>query len=291
MTYYQFTEAVEDRIKEVVNGNISVGIYTADKNNGTIRKGIILKDEEVNLAPTIYLEEYYERYISGCSLEYITSDILRIYQKVCFQKSWDESCVNEYNKIKDKIIYRIINREANQKMLSEMPFVPYLDLAIVFYVLLDMSSDGTATMAIRTEHLERWEVSEEEVYEQAKKNTVRLLPDEFLTMSAVIQEFVTDEVEMENDRMFVLSNCIRSYGAATILYRGRLEAIGMYLESNYYVLPSSIHEVIIVPESEAPGIHVLSAMVREVNETQVMDEEVLSDHAYYYDRKKKMLCM
>ena len=111
-------------------------------------------------------------------------------------------------------------------------------------------------------------------------------------MAYNIEELTSQEIlSEEEDVMYVLSNQIRSYGASAILYQGRLEAIGMYLKSNYYVLPSSVHEVIVIPENEAMGIQSLSAIVQEINQTQVQEEEVLSNHAYYYDRKKKVLSM
>ena len=93
------------------------------------------------------------------------------------------------------------------------------------------------------------------------------------------------------EEMYVLSNRIRSYGAAAILYDNRLEGIGAYLKSNYYVLPSSVHEVIVIPEHAAVGKEELSAMVAEINRTQVEAEEVLSDRAYYYGREERRLCM
>ena len=88
-----------------------------------------------------------------------------------------------------------------------------------------------------------------------------------------------------------MSNRLRSYGAAAILYEDRLEGIGDYLKENYYVLPSSVHEVIIVPESAAPGWEALNALVAEVNETQIEAEDILSDRAYYYDRGKGKLLL
>lgn len=299
MTYYQFVQAVEDRMKEAVKDNIAVCIHTAEKNNGTIRKGITLTEKNINISPTIYLEEYYRQFQRGSSLEYITSDILRLYQEVRFQKSWGEEKISVYSEIKDKLIYRLVNRETNKEMLKSVPYIAYLDLAIVFCVLLEVTRYGTATMPVRNGHLDMWGITRKEVYEQAKENTVRLLPDEFSAMSAVIEEisripFNKREIEgmkFVEDDMYVLSNQLRSNGAAAILYEGRLEAIGMYLKSNYYVLPSSIHEVIIVPERAAPGKEELSAMVAEINQTQVEAEEVLSNRAYYYDRKEGELCM
>lgn len=292
MTYYQFIQAVERKLKEEVKDSVSVCVYTAEKNNGTVRKGITLSREGINISPIIYLEEYFERFKRGSSLEYITAEILRLYQEVCFYKPWKEKNLEDYEEIKDRIVYRLINREANEKMLKDVPFVPYLDLAIVFYVLLEVNHFGTATMAICNEHLKIWKISEKELFRQAEKNTSVLLRDEFQTMSAVIEELTSQEIlSEEEDVMYVLSNQIRSYGASAILYQGRLEAIGMYLKSNYYVLPSSVHEVIVIPENEAMGIQSLSAIVQEINQTQVQEEEVLSNHAYYYDRKKKVLSM
>ncbi len=296
MTYYQFVQAVEGRIKEAVKESVAVRIHTAEKNNGTIRRGLTLTEQDINISPTIYLEEYYRQFQNGGSLEHITSDILRLYNEVRFQKSWGEEKLYDYSQVKEKVIYRLVNYESNEKMLRNVPYIVYLDLAIVFCVLLEVTKYGTATMAIRNDHLDLWGVEKEELYRQASENTSKFLPDDFSSMSAVIEE-LTEESEAhisfedKEEEMYVLSNRIHSYGAAAILYSGRMEGIGMYLKSNYYVLPSSVHEVIVVPEKAAVEKEDLSAMVAEINRTQVEAEEVLSDHAYYYDRKKGRLFM
>ena len=296
MTYYQFVQAVESRIKEAVKESVAVRIHTAEKNNGTIRRGLTLTEQDINISPTIYLEEYYRQFQNGGSLEHIISDILRLYNEVRFQKSWGEEKLYDYSQVKEKVIYRLVNYESNEKMLRNVPYIVYLDLAIVFCVLLEVTKYGTATMAIRNDHLDLWGVEKEELYRQASENTSRFLPDDFSSMSAVIEE-LTEESEAhisfedKEEEMYVLSNRIHSYGAAAILYSGRMEGIGMYLKSNYYVLPSSVHEVIVVPEKAAVEKEELSAMVAEINRTQVEAEEVLSDHAYYYDRKKGRLFM
>lgn len=291
MTYYQFVQTVESKVKEVVKDNIKVCTHTAEKNNGTIRKGITLTEQGINISPTIYLEEYYRLFQSGNSLDYIISDILRLYHEVRFQKSWNEDKISVYHGIKDKIIYRLINRKANENMLKDVPYIPYLDLAIVFCVLLEITKCGTATMQISNAHLKMWGVSEKELYKAAADNTCRFLPDDFSSMSRVIEELTGLTQEDRDEYMYVLSNHIRSYGAAAILYDGRLESIGAYLKSNYYILPSSIHEVIIVPEKAAPGKEHLSLMVDEINQTQLASEEILSDKAYYYDREKECLSL
>lgn len=298
MSYEQFVTKIESNIKAHFNDGRKIYIHTAIKNNGKERKGITFVEEGVNVSPTIYLEEYYDRFSQGSSIEKVTAQILELYHQVRFGHSWEGEFVQEYTNIKDRIIYHLINRQANQELLKEVPHVPFLDLSIVFYVLIEMDPEGErmATMLIRREHLNMWKTGEEEIYRAAKHNTERLLPYEFATMYTVVEEMLDDEElkearEQKEDSMYVLTNQMRNFGAAAILYRNRLQAVGLYLKENYYVLPSSVHEVIIVPESRAPEQKDLCAIVSEINETQVKEEEVLSNHAYYYDREKKELRM
>lgn len=290
MTYYQFIQAVETRMKEVVNEEIILSIYTAEKNNGVKRQGITIAQKGINISPTIYLEEYYEKYANGCELETIIQDILRLYHEVRLQKSWDEEKINSYELIEERIVYRLVNREANDGLLKEIPYVSYLNLAIIFYVMLEVNEHGTACMLIRNEHLEMWGVSANDIYNRAKENTWRILPSEFHTMRAMMEAYNKKGSYVGMDILHVLTNKVRGFGAAAILYDGVLEMIADYLDDNYYVLPSSVHEVIIVSETEAPwGGAGLSEMVEEINHTQVDEEDVLSDVAYYYDREKKKL--
>lgn len=291
MTYYQFIHAVEVRVKEGVEENTTVYIRSAVKNNGTTRHGLTIAETGLNIFPTIYLEEYYRQFQEGSSVENIAGDILKLYGEVRFKRSFENESITDYERVKKRIIYRLVNREANKDLLKEVAYEEYLDMAIVFYVLLEVNTYGMASMLIKDEHLAMWNISAEEIYRRAHENTRKLLPYEFKTMKAVIQELTDIEDEDKEDVMYVLSNRSRSYGAAAILYKGRLEEIGEYLEEDYYVLPSSVHEMIIIPQSAAPGQEELSDLVTEINTTQVDAEEVLSNHAYYYDRKKRRLLM
>lgn len=291
MTYQQFVQAVERRVREKIGGYTSVSIYTAQKNNGTRRNGLLFSESDSNVSPTIYLEEYYWQFQQGEALDKIVEEILRLYGKIRFREQWREDVLRDFETLKSRIVYRMINRAANQEMLEEVPHVPYLDLAIVFYVLLEICDYGTAAMPVKTEHLKIWRVTAEQIYGYACKNTQRLLPYEFQTMRAVIAELADLEEDNGEDCLFVLTNCLRSFGASAVLYPGCLVEIGKYLGENYYVLPSSVHEMLIVPASAAGGKKALSAMVAEINEMQVPPEEVLSDRAYFYDCSCKELSL
>ena len=110
-------------------------------------------------------------------------------------------------------------------------------------------------------------------------------------MKDVLASMIGLEEESEEDFMYVMSNEENSFGAVCIFYDGVLEMVYQTIRENFYIIPSSVHEVIILAESMAPKKKEIEETIRDINETQVEDEEVLSDHVYYYKKKKKTLCM
>lgn len=294
MNYQQFIEEVERRVKEKIKGNetMTVYIHTAVKNNGKERKGITVSEKGIHISPTIYLEEYFQQFQEGKPIEEIVEKILQLYEEVKCSHPCEESLLQNYEELKGKFACKLIHRGKNEKLLNDIPYVPWMDLAIVVFVLLEVSPYGTATVLVRKEHLEIWGLTEAQLFDEAKKNTPILLPYQFCPMRKLLREicpYAVDEGEEEEESLYVLSNKLRSFGAASMLYDGILEKVGQKLGENYYILPSSIHEVIVVPESKSPVKQDLEEMVREINETQVEEEEVLSDRVYYFSRKENRL--
>jgi len=291
MTYYQFVQAIEKKVKKEIKECARISVYTTQKYNGTMRQGLLFSEQGSNVSPTIYLEEYYRRFEQGGSIDQIVKEILSLYAQLRFKEPWEESLIRDYTNIKEKMVYRLIHREKNLEILENMPYISYLDLAIVFYILFEAGIYGMAAMPVKTEHLRQWGITTGQAYQCAKDNTCRLLPCEFKTMRAVMAELTGMPETEEEDVLFVLSNEYRSFGAAAVLYPGELERIGECLGEDFFVLPSSVHEMLIVRKSVVLGKEALSRMVAEINATQVAKEEVLSDRAYYYSRAEKMLNM
>lgn len=292
MDYQQFVVVVKDKVALSLDDDMSLQVHTTLKNNGKRRVGLTISEKHVNIFPTIYLEEYYKQFQNGNSIEAITESILNVYHEVKFEHIWQVNTIKDFQTIQSKIVYKLIHAEKNEELLHTMPHIPYLDLAIVFYVLFDVDESGTATIPITNDLLHFWDTNLDEVYRIASENTKHLLPATFKPMRVVIEELLGNPCEdrvLEDDIMFVLTNPLRSFGAACILYDGILEQIAGQLGENFYILPSSIHEMIIVPESQSPSKEDLNDMVTEINETQVDEEEVLSDHVYYYDCKRHTL--
>ena len=283
MNYTEFVNAVKEKLTQELNGGVRVNVYTTKKNNATERTGLILETPGVNISPTIYLEEFFEH-------------LVELYEEIRQEKSWDYERMLSFEGVKDRIIFRLINTEKNKELLLDVPHREFLDLSLVFAVLVEADNDGTAVMLIKDLHMRQWKVTKEQLWNVAKENTKRLLPAECFGMNFAVYELLSRSTPGEHDRenllrrtwhpekdkMYVLSNKLKNYGAACIAYPYILDMLAGVLKENFYVLPSSVHEVIIVPESSRIRQSELERMVREINETQVPEEEILSNHAYFY---------
>lgn len=291
MNYQQFIATIQEKLSLHLE-DLEIQIHATLKNNGKERTGLTFSDKQINLCPTIYLEEFYQQFQNGLPIDDIIESILDIYYDVKFEHSWQVDSIKDFDIIQKKIVYKIINADKNERLLQTLPYNSYLDFAIVYYILFDIDASGTATIPITTDLLNAWHTDVETIHQIALKNTPKLLPYSFKPMRVVIDELLAvpciNQIQ-ENDLMFVLTNSLRSFGAACILYDNILHQIGTLLNDSYFLLPSSIHEIIIVPKRHSPDIDSLNEMVAEINETQVDLEDVLSDHVYYYDLVKNQL--
>lgn len=300
MNYRDFAHAVAEEVNRRLEGGVRASVYFAKKNNGTEKTGLLIENPGINISPTIYLEEYYKMYLNGKSVSKATDEIIEFYNSIKKEQSWNQESILTYEGVKDKVVFKLVNTEKNRRYLESVPNLSFMDLSIVFYVLLEATKEGTAAMNVANEHLEIWNVDTDVLWKDAVINCRNLLPAEFFTMEYALRETVTcrngcgdeekimnlfEENETNGEDMYVLTNKYRSNGAACIAYPHVAEMIGRIIRKDYYILPSSVHELIIVPYSETLSWRGMNEMIREINATQVADEEVLSDHAYFYDRK------
>lgn len=288
-TIDKFCEMIADRIG-LLYPETDVSVQKVLKNNDVCLHGLTIRKEGSNISPTIYLDEYYDWYLDRQDPEPVIRDIRTRYEDSRLGASFDVSFYTDYEKVRDRIAYKLVNYDHNRNLLKDTPHRRYLDLATIFYVLLDSNSEAAATILIKNKHLEMWGVDDKEIYEQARKNTERLLPLKINDMKDLLSDFFVDN-EDTGQSLFVVTNEMKMNGASCLLYDGMLEKAGEMLGKDFYVLPSSVHETILLPAEGNVNMSSLSEMVRTVNATQVKADEVLSDHAYFYSRKTGRLQM
>lgn len=176
MNYTEFMNAMLCEIRGQVDAQVRTELYTVTKNNGTRRTGILFKQEDSNLAPTIYLEEFYQKYLKGQQVPDLADSICSIYQEIRVKKTCDCQNLFDFNHVKEHIVYKLIRRDANEELLKKIPYEPFLDLAAVYYIQIDNTRFGSAAIQIRNEHLRYWRVEKEEIRRLAEKNTPRIYP-------------------------------------------------------------------------------------------------------------------
>lgn len=288
MNYDLFKEQIVNAL-QIIFEDIKVSVTSVEKNNGVILDGLVFFNPQKNLSPTIYINGYYEQYLDGQKLEDIVDTIARIYRDNLPEKNYDVTFYTDWQKVKNNIAYCLVNYEKNIDLLLNVPHLRFLDFAIVFRYLAKYDINGTATILVKNEHLKSWNIDSDELYDIAMINTPKLLPAEInnimdiLKDMDVIDEDMSESIEREFP-MYVLTNQSKLNGSACILYKNILRDLAIKTNSNLYLLPSSIHEVIIIPTSTCDeDIEALKEMVASVNSTMLTAEEILSDNVYLYD--------
>ena len=193
----------------------------------------------------------------------------------------------DYREARERLVYRLIQTRRNERLLQQIPHVPYLDLSIVFELYWKQEGQHCSCLVYNS-HLEQWGVTPEEVERQARENTPIRLPAVFDSLEQMLLPMMGG-LRQEPSGLSVLSNREGFHGAAAILYPGELKRAADQLQNDLVVLPSSIHEVLLLPDALGQDYGMLTRLVQEINRNEVEQEEWLSDHPYRYLRKEDRL--
>ncbi len=298
MTYEEFKSIIVTQLEQMLPPDTSVQLQTICKNNGLKLDGVTISSSQSNVSPTIYLNYYYEKQNLFPDFESICRDIMLTYEHNRSTEHINADFFTDYELVQKHLAYRLINFEKNKELLETVPHVQYMDLAIVFYCLLNVSEHSSATILIHTNHLKLWNINAAELYHQACQTTPGLLPYDFRNMAEVLSDAFDKSTQPNQniDRaadtfcpMYVLTNSQKLYGASCMLYPRLMETIAEKLDSDLFILPSSIHEIILIPALDRSHYKELTDMVSEINRTELAADEMLSDHIYYYSRSEHAL--
>ncbi len=332
MNYDMFTREIKKGVEKIVREKIGEGIVVirnVTKNNNVRMKAISIMRKEEKATPTIYLKNYYNEYKKGKEIADICQEIFDVYKKglKTFCSDIDISELNNFDKIKGKIYYKLIHYERNRNLLKDVPYFKFLDMAIVFFILFSAEEEQQATALIHNQHMAGWGIDVIQLRDVAFSNTWNKFPPVIQKMEDIIsgmilndimdeedEDFFSDEIredcrygeytyreveqiikeEVEHlkaDRemeMYVLTNAIRNYGATCITYPGLLKDFARQHGKDVYIIPSSVHEVILIPDYQWSK-EKLDEMVVEVNETELDPVDILSDHVYIYRRETQQI--
>ena len=305
MLYNEFIDSVVNQLQVQLGNSYELTLRPIEKNNGVILNGLTIgKGKEDEVKPTIYLEPYYEQYLKEHSVEQIVSDIVNLYKGTEVPEHiLNAETLNEFDQIKDRIMFRVINTDANEVLLRDLPHIPYLDLSVVFFLALERSEEGQLTALIRNTHMQKWGVSLLDLQKAAYANTPREYPAQIQSMSDLLREIaqknmgehydpaLMDELLGSDDLspLYVLSNTNGLYGASCMIYQDVLKDFADRIQADIILLPSSVHEVLLTPNLPETSYEALSSMVTSINRQEVSPEEQLSNQVYLFSRKEGKL--
>ena len=268
-----------------------------EKSNGIYLTGLVIKKEDSNIAPTIYLDKYYDMYNDGKYWEEIMEQIAAV-RTASEHTSLDVSKIQDYEEIREYIFPQIVGKkEWNEHFLEDKPYMELFDLAVVFVLdvteLFEMNAEtGRYTVVIKNDLMKSWDKTKGDLLFQSIKNirSSENFKPVFRTMRSTLGELVgvvpgyDEDVEdnIDNEIMFVLSNERKMYGASVVLAIKTLRDIYDKI-GEFVMIPSSIHEWLILRKKDVQDLDEISQMIVEINETQVDKHDRMSDHPYIFD--------
>lgn len=301
MTYNQFLNYVKEQsVYEFDHPEeYKVSINHVVKNNSVELDGICLHRAGDTLSPTVYLNHFYEEYLEGRPLHSILSEIAATLSSEVPELEVNTSLYDNYDAIRHQIIFRLVNYERNEELLTSCPYLPFCDLAITFRWLVHSDSSGIASALITNKEMELWNITLEELYQTASINTRRLFPATIQPIQQLLSEYLDKDADIQelldqtpNElQLFILSNEPRINGSTSMIYDGILADFAKKIKKDLYILPSSIHEVLLMPATKEIEEQALLNLVRDANRTVVGLPDILSDSIYRFDSKHNRIIM
>ncbi len=200
--------------------------------------------------------------------------------------------LTDYDKMKSNLSMEVVSAERNSDILKKIPYEKMEDMAVVYRLIIDKSNDCNSTVLVTNDLLKQFGITHEQLRDDALAIAPELRPAEIKGMTEMLTEMTGMEVDPSmhavDDVMYVATVQDKIKGAGVLAYPNFMEDAAEKLGGDYYVLPSSVHEVLLVKDNGSMNVKDLESMVKEVNATQVEPEDQLTDHVYHYDSKEHL---
>ena len=299
--FARFVEIAKETIKDylpVEYKNAIVDVQPCNKLNENYL-GMTVKAQKNTVLPTLNLNMFYD------TLQHFHYDLEKIMKKMAEvvqirPMGVDMELFRDYGKAKEHLFIRVSNADKNQETLSNVPHTRVEDLAITYHISLGFEKNGISSAIVDNEMMRAFGVSKDELHQDAIENSPKLLPVKVEPLWRVMKNMVeelqaADVTEEDNDLLqdeaipfTIVTNEQKINGASAIFYPGVMDQIGRLLKGNYFILPSSIHEMLILPDNGMITSSELKSWVVEANCCTVLPEEKLADEVYHYDYVEKI---
>lgn len=306
MNFEAFMESIKKHIKEYLPESYQdaqVTIREQQKLNNRYMGLTVIRPGDARI-PTINLTDLYRQSYENPRFRItdVLEQISQIIQKE--PERFDVSRLTQYEEAKTHLFMRVSNIEENLQVLDNVPYVERADLAITFHIAVEENEAGRASAIVTNNMMENFGVTRNQLYKDALENSSFIAPVMIDNLGEVVGRMEIEEmeargaseeeirkaeeriyVESQYNPMFVVTNETLLYGGSAIFYPGVMDQLGEVLNGDFFILPSSVHETLVVPDDGRISCHELKAMVMAINEKEVAPEDRLADEVYHYDTR------
>ncbi|MBQ3795980.1 MAG: hypothetical protein II842_06800 [Butyrivibrio sp.] len=298
MDFETFKENLADEVKRQLDSTgkeYDVQVNTVEKMNESY-EALTVKPVDANIGVNINATKCFEAYENGKPFDQIAETAAdTAHRALDARPDIDMAALSDYEQMKNKLSMEVVSAERNAELLESVPHKNIEDMAIVYRFVLDSSEDGRSSILVTNKMLENYGITAEQLHNDAMEIAPEIRPAVIQGMSEVMAEMLgVEQAEMmglvpsPDEPIFVATVPDKTQGASVLAYQDFMDQAAEKLGGDFYVLPSSIHEILLVKDDGNFDRTALENMVKEVNATQVAPEDKLTDNVYHYDSKDKV---
>lgn len=289
----EFVEALKENLSER-GKEVDVKINTVEKMNQSY-EAVTITPEGSNIGMSMNMEVFVEAYESGVPFDEIVEQVTnKVEAHLADMPTFDVQSLTDYEQMKDKLAMEVVAADRNADLLAKVPHQEMEDMAVVYRFVMESDENGRASILVSNDLLDKMGVTPEQLHADALENAPELRPAVIKGMSEVMMDMMGEDAhEMfgidefpQDEMMYVATVPDKISGAGVIAYQEFMDQAAEKLGGDFYILPSSIHEILLVKDDGNVDFKDLKAMVEDVNATQVAPEEKLTDSVYHYDSKE-----
>ncbi len=313
MLINEFAEKVKNAAVEILGDEYNVEIHENIKLNDTKFWSVNITDKKYNISPIIYLEYFHDKYEKGTTFGEIMNELMGLYKKCMIDTNVDLSYLTDFESVRDDICVRLCNRERNSEMLMDVPFIEFLDLAVIFYIEMNDENIGDGHILVTNKYMKNWGISCKELMRAALDNLDNKKELKTLSMSDFYEKYLKKKIEdrcggvaggfagipteLIDDYMWILTNESANYGASAMICAEKLKEFTEMKDSNVFIIPSSVHELILIPDVFSNidsyewkmQVDDIKQMIFYVNRHELAPNDFLSDNLYYFDKEEQQV--
>lgn len=300
MDYENFKEQFVNDVKEKLyeqGTEVDIIVNTVNKLNESY-EAMTVKPEGSNIGVNIGIDKFFGAVEDGTSYNDVVDKAVKVIADgFANQPQFDIASLSDYDQMKDKLVMEVVSAETNKDMLESVPHKNIEDMAVVYRFVLNSDEEGRASILATNQMIENFGITADQLHADALENAPRIKPAEIKGMGEVLAEMMgIEQAEMmglypvrpEDEQIFVASVPDKVHGAGVLAYQDFMDQAAERAGGDFFILPSSIHEILIVPDNGKMGLSDLENMVKEVNATQVAPQDKLTDNVYHYDSQAKI---